>query len=94
LALSKTQHETLEKLLLERAPALRIEGESPSFNDSNLRRQIVFMVLAEVDTKKLKAVVSERQWKTLGNLTSQGRAMRSWIEAQGVLEPSGKSGTR
>ncbi len=90
LALSETQHETLEKLLLERAPALRIEGESPTFNDSNLRRQIVFMVLAEVDTKTLKAVVSERQWKTLGNLTSQGRAMRSWIEAQGVLESSGK----
>lgn len=90
VALSAPQHETLEKLLLERAPALRIEGESPSFNDSNLRRQIVFMVLAEVDAKKLKAVVNERQWKTLGNMTSQGRAMRSWIEAQGVLEPSGK----
>ena len=90
LALSETQHETLEKLLLERTPALRIEGESPSFNDSNLRRQIVFMVLADVDAKKLKAAVSERQWKTLGNLTAQGRAMRSWIEAQGVLEPSGK----
>lgn len=90
LALSESQHEAIEKLLLEREPALRIQGEAPALNDSNLRRQLVFMVLAEVDAKALRAVVSDRQWKTLGNLTSQGRAMRSWIEAQGVLEPSGK----
>jgi hypothetical protein len=90
LALSEPQHAAIEKLLLDREPALRIDADTTSINDSNLRRQLVFMVLAEVDAKKLKAVVSERQWKTLGNLTSQGRAMRSWIEAQGVLEPSGK----
>jgi hypothetical protein len=34
----------------------------------------------------LQGVVSERQWKTLAQLANQGKAMRSYIEAQGLLE--------
>ncbi len=87
LALSEQQHEAIEAMLVAREPPLRTNGEMPALEDSNLRRNLVLMVLAEVDAKKLQATVSERQWRTLGNLTSQGRSMRSWIEQQGVLEP-------
>lgn len=86
LALSEKQHAAIETMLLARVPPLRIDGDIPAINDGNLRRQLVFMALSELDAKKLRGAVSERQWTTLGNLTAHGRAMRSWIETQGVLE--------
>jgi len=91
LALNEEQHDAIEKVLVAREPPLRAEMAPNALADSNLRRNLVLMVLAEVDAKELRATVSERQWRTLGNLTSQGRAMRSWIEQQGVLESSGAS---
>jgi hypothetical protein len=48
------------------------------------------MVLSEVDGKQLQGIVSERQWKTLSQLANQGKAMRSYIEAQGLLEKVAK----
>jgi len=44
------------------------------------------LVLSEVDVERLRSTVGERQWRGLSTLTAQGRAMRSWIEQQGVLE--------
>jgi hypothetical protein len=86
LALTREQHESIETLLVAREPPLRTDTDTNAFHDSNLRRHLVLMMLAEVDQKELRSTVSERQWRTLGNLTTQGRAMRSWIEQQGVLE--------
>ena len=54
--------------------------------DSNMRRHLVLMVMAELNTKPLRAVVSERQWAVLSIQLNQGRALRSAIEAQGLLE--------
>lgn len=88
LALNEEQHDAIEKLLLAREPALRNELAQNALADMNLRRNLVLMVLADVDAKELRATVSERQWRTLGGLTAQGRAMKSWIEQQGVLETS------
>jgi hypothetical protein len=87
LALSRNQHDAIEALLLAREPALRIDEATLSQADQNLRRQLVLLVLSEVDTQRLKATVGDRQWRGLSTLTAQGRAMRSWIEQQGVLEP-------
>ncbi len=86
LALTEKQHDTIEMFLVSREPPLRTDIPPNALADANLRRNLVLMVLADVDAKELRAAVSDRQWKTLGNLTSQGRAMRSWIEQQGVLE--------
>jgi hypothetical protein len=86
LALNETQHAAIEAFLIDREPPLRSDIAPKAIADSNLRRNLVLMVLAEVDAKELRAAVSDRQWRTLGGLTSQGRAMRSWIEQQGVLE--------
>jgi hypothetical protein len=87
LALSGKQHAAIEALLLAREPALRIDEATLSQADQNLRRQLVLLVLSEVDAQRLRATVGERQWRGLSTLTAQGRAMRSWIEQQGVLEP-------
>jgi hypothetical protein len=90
LALTREQHAVLERLLLARQPALRIDEAGQTRDDANLRRQLVLLVLSEVDAAVLKAAVNEPQWRGLATLTAQGRAMRSWIEQQGVLERPGQ----
>ena len=86
LALTRQQHEAVERLLIAREPMLRIDVAAQMRDDANLRRQLVLLVLSEVDAPALKGTVNERQWRGLSTLTAQGRAMRSWIEQQGVLE--------
>jgi hypothetical protein len=90
LALTGQQHAAVEGLLLARQPALRIDEAGQTRDDANLRRQLVLLVLSEVDAKALQAAVNDRQWRGLSTLTAQGRAMRSWIEQQGVLERPGQ----
>lgn len=86
LALDQEQHEELERLLLEREPPLRLDPPSHQRNDQ-AEKMLVFMVLAEVDQKALRATVGEDRWKAVVMLANQGRSMRSWIEGQGLLQP-------
>jgi hypothetical protein len=85
LGLDQRQHEEMKKLLLEREPALRIDRPA-NRQDLHAEQMLVSMVLAEIDAKRLQGIVSERQWKTLAQLANQGKAMRSYIESQGLLE--------
>jgi len=85
LGLDQRQHEQIETLLVEREPALRIDRPATR-QDMHAQQMLVSMVLAEIGTKRLQGIVSERQWKTLAQLANQGKAMRSYIEAQGLLE--------
>ena len=88
LGLDQTQYDSIERLLLENEPPLRLDGHSPGRQRQDLHAQqmLVYMVLSEVDGKRLQGAVSERQWKTLSQLANQGKAMRSFIEQQGILE--------
>ena len=85
LGLDQRQHEVIVQELLAREPALRTDADSLGRDDANLRRNLVLMVLSAGDARSIRAAVSERQWRTLSQLMNQGRAMRSWIEQQGVL---------
>jgi len=85
LGLDQKQHEVIVQELLAREPALRTDADSLGRDDANLRRNLVLMVLSAGDARSIRAAVSERQWRTLSQLMNQGRAMRSWIEQQGVL---------
>ena len=89
LGLDQRQYDEIEKLLLEREPPLRVEGRSDR-NFMQSQQLLVLMVLSEVDAKRLQAAVSDRQWKVLAQLANQGKAMRSHIEAQGLLEKGAK----
>jgi hypothetical protein len=71
---------------LSKEPALRTDPDALERDDANLRRNLVLMMLAGVDARQLRASLSEPQWRTISQLMNQGRAMRSWIEQQGVLE--------
>jgi len=86
LGLDQKQHDAVVKELLAHEPALRTEADVLSRDDANLRRNLVLMVMSECDGTRLKAAVSEQQWRMLSVLMNQGKAMRSWIEQQGVIE--------
>lgn len=85
VALSQQQHAEVERLLLAREPALRLDAPRGP-GTAQAEQMLVYLVLAEVDTKALRAVLDERQWRSLLKLANQGRAMRSWLEQQGLLE--------
>lgn len=89
LALDAEQHATIERLLLEREPPLRLDAPQRQRNEQ-AEKMLVFMVLAEVDQKALRATVGEDRWKNVLTMANQGRSMRSWIEGQGLLEPRRK----
>jgi hypothetical protein len=88
VCLSQRQHAEVERLLLEREPALRLDAPR-SQGTAQAEQMLVYLVLAEVDAKALRAVLDERQWRSLLKLANQGRAMRSWLEQQGLLEQPG-----
>lgn len=85
MGLDQAQYEQLEKQLLDKQPPLRIEGFA-SRQNQHAQQMLVFMVLSEIDGERLRAGVSERQGKMLAQFAAQGKAMRSFIEAQGLLE--------
>ena len=89
LGLDQRQYEEIETLLLEREPPLRVDRPA-NRQDLHAEQMLVAMVLSEVDGKRLQKAVSERQWKTLAQYANQGKAMRSYIEAQGLLEKVAK----
>ncbi|MEX0670160.1 MAG: hypothetical protein WD060_06875 [Pirellulales bacterium] len=86
LGLDQAQHDLLKEILLAREPALRVDEPGPQQDNDHVRVMLVAMVLSGADTDRIKATVSERQWQRLSLLMNQGKAMRSWIEQQGVLE--------
>jgi len=89
LGLDQRQHDEIEKLLLEREPPLRVEGRF-NRNAAQAQQMFVLMVLSEVEAERLQSVVNDRQWRVLAQLANQGKAMRSYIEAQGLLEKGAK----
>lgn len=86
VGLGQRQHEAIEALLLDREPKLRMDDSSTVRDDPNLRYQVVLMVLSGTDPAAVKEAVSDRQWRTLSMLMNQGRAMRSFLEQQGIIE--------
>lgn len=84
MGLDQRQYEQLERLLLDKQPPLRIEGFA-SRQNQHAQQMLVFMVLAEIDAERWRPGVSERQGKMLAQFAAQGKAMRSFIEAQGLL---------
>jgi len=85
LGLDERQYDEIEKLLLEREPALRVDRPG-SRQDLNAQQMLVSLVLSEIDAQRLQGIVSGRQWQMLAQIANQGKSMRSYIEAQGLLE--------
>ena len=88
LGLDERQHEAIEKLLLDRQPRLRDErrDDGRNHNTRETQQTLVWLVLSEIDPQRLQAVLSDRQWQVVVKWANQGKSMRSFIEAQGILE--------
>lgn len=86
LGLDGGQHETIERMLVDLEPPLRTEGPAADRGDRVAEQMLVYLALSRADQQKLKGLVSERQWQVLQQLAAQGRQMRSYVEAQGMLE--------
>ena len=86
LGLSQDQHDAVEKALLGRQPALRVDALTPEQDNAHLHQNLVYLVLSGCDPEPLRATVSDRQWRSLSLLMNQGKSMRSWIEQQGILD--------
>jgi hypothetical protein len=89
LGLDQRQHEEIEKLLLEKRPPLRIDRAAASLQVDQ-ERLLVWMILSEIDAKRLRSVVSDRQWQVLAQWANQGKMQRSHIETWGVFEEGAK----
>jgi hypothetical protein len=86
LGLTQAQHDVVERALLARQPALRVDALAPEQDNTHLHQNLVYLVLSGSDPEPLRAAVSERQWRSLALLMNQGKSMRSWIEQQGILD--------
>ena len=84
IGLDGRQYEEIEKLLLERPPLLRMDG--PAAQQMAHARHLVFTALAGINGKRLRAIVSERQWQMLSQLANEGAVIRSDLVSQGLLE--------
>ncbi len=88
LGLDAAQHRLLEQTLLAHEPRLRLE--EPRQTNAHAEQMLVYSTLADVDPAPLQRALSDRQWRALLTLMNQGRAMRSWLEQQGLVErPAG-----
>ena len=92
LCLDRTQHENLEKLLLEKRPPLRagggIFGNAMQMQQFQQAQWLVGLALAEAGEQRVRQVVSDQQWKVLSRTIPQAKQMRTHLEQSGVLEPA------
>jgi hypothetical protein len=91
--LDERQYRLLHDQLLAREPRLRLDDESGPANPQ-AEQMLVFSTLADLEQAPLREAMSERQWRVVSTLAQQGRAMRSWLDQQGLVEPNPPPGGR
>ena len=89
LGLTAEQHAAVEAVLLAHEPLLRID-DGPRQSNAHAEQMLVLLVLSQADQKLLRDTVSDRQWRSLAMLMNQGKAMKSWLEQQNMLEATGQ----
>lgn len=90
LGLDQAQSDAIERLLLEKVPALRVDPVPAEIEQQHMQQMIVFAMLAQADQQRLKAAVSPRQWRVLSQHVQGGRGNMAMLRAQGLLEKSDK----
>jgi hypothetical protein len=85
VGLDAAQHRLVEQALVAREQRLRLD-EAARRSNAHAEQMLVYSTLADVDAAPLQAALSDRQWRALSTLMNQGRAMRSWLDQQGLVE--------
>ena len=74
LGLTTAQHEAVEKLLMDKPLSVRAAVRLHSRGNVTPNFCNIFKyALSKLDQQQLKALVNDRQWKTLGTFVEQGR---------------------
>ncbi len=85
LGLTRAQHAALERALVAAEPPLRPEAP-PGRRNTHAEQMLVYLQLSKADANVLRGEFSDRQWRALSMLMNQGKAMKSWLDQQGLVE--------
>lgn len=83
LGLTSEQHEAIRSLLMEKP--LRINQAKVWMHGNHFPPFVCRYGMAQLDQAKLKSLVNERQWKTLGQFMEQGRGMAQHLKQQKMI---------
>jgi hypothetical protein len=86
LGLNEAQHGVIERLLLAAEPRLVLDG-APGRPEEHAKKMLVYHQLSRVDPVPIREQLSERQWRAVAIMMNQGKAMKSWLDEQGLVEP-------
>lgn len=86
LGLTQEQHDAIERLLIAAEPPLTLDP-LPGRRNAHAEQMLIYLQLSRVDAQAIRQVLSERQWRTVSLLMNQGKAMKSWLDQQGLVEP-------
>lgn len=86
LGLTGPQHGAIEAALLATEPRLKLDP-SPGRQNTHAQQMLVYLQLSQADSKAIRSQLSDRQWQALSMLMNQGKAMKSWLDQQGLVEP-------
>lgn len=86
LGLTQAQHGAIRAALLAKEPRLKLDSSAGRQN-THAQCMLVYHQLSKADSKALRGQLSDRQWKVVSMLINQGKAMKSWLDQQGLVEP-------
>lgn len=85
VGLDAKQHALIERLLLAAEPRLATVQPSGRRN-AHAEQMLVYLQLSRSDARAIREQLSERQWQAVSMMMNQGKAMRSWLDQQGLVE--------
>lgn len=86
IGLDARQHALVERLLVAAEPRLVLDT-SPGRRNAHAEQMLVYHQLSKIDTRLVRERLSERQWQAVSMMMNQGKAMKSWLDQQGLVEP-------
>jgi hypothetical protein len=86
IGLEARQHALIERLLVAAEPRLVLDTP-PGRRNAHAEQMLVYHQLSKVDAKPIREQLSPRQWQAVSMMMNQGKAMKSWLDQQGLVEP-------
>lgn len=85
VGLDSEQHALIERLLVAVEP--RLAGDAPrGRRNAHAEQMLVYLQLSRVDAGAMRERLSARQWQVVSMMMNQGKAMKSWLDQQGLVE--------
>lgn len=89
LCLTDTQHEAVERLLLDHELPLLIDEWVPGPSNAHTFQMLVVAAFADIGRGPLQQIIDKRFWPQLDSLVNQGAGARRWAEEQALIQAGG-----